>query len=182
MVPLQATHTAEAEEPVNALRCAAMNAHQVRGIDRTFRPARCKTHKRGTQRKKLALVLLLLDANRPHGLKAGPYHVISHEQIAGCTNPAGHGRARDLDSLTGIDLRLPEQWQAYLWAGVCADNDFIERAGLELGDTTRQNEADRIQSTRRVIAVKAYQTRGSSLKLKEMGSSLSPFYPPGSRY
>src|SRR5271165_5269498 len=26
------------------------------------------------------------------------------KQIAGCTNPACHGRARDLDSLTGIDL------------------------------------------------------------------------------
>ena len=33
------------------------------------------------------------------------------EQITGGTNPSGHGRARDLDSLTGIDLRLPEQWE-----------------------------------------------------------------------
>src|SRR5579863_3401683 len=33
------------------------------------------------------------------------------EQIAGCTNPSCHGRARNLDSLTGIDLRLPEQRQ-----------------------------------------------------------------------
>src|SRR5690242_15080144 len=30
------------------------------------------------------------------------------EQITGGTNPAGHGRARDLHSLTSIDLRLPE--------------------------------------------------------------------------
>src|ERR1700739_1429782 len=30
------------------------------------------------------------------------------EQITSCTDPAGHGRARDIHSLTGIDLRLPE--------------------------------------------------------------------------
>ena len=30
------------------------------------------------------------------------------EQITGCAHPAGHGRTRDLHSLTSIDLRLPE--------------------------------------------------------------------------
>ena len=33
------------------------------------------------------------------------------EQIAGCTNPAGQRRARDLHSLAGINLRLPEERQ-----------------------------------------------------------------------